>query len=64
MNLSPFEECNFGNFRYKVPFDVFDSVDNKDNKCFCEQGVNCPPKGLFNASSCTFGKLFSSFLRF
>ncbi|XP_066255653.1 scavenger receptor class B member 1-like [Euwallacea similis] len=43
-------------YRYKVPTDVFDSTDNEDNKCYCDKSTKaCPPRGLFNATSCSFG---------
>ncbi|ERL95041.1 scavenger receptor class B member 1 isoform X1 [Dendroctonus ponderosae] len=43
-------------YRYKVPLDVFDAAENADNQCYCGQNSDsCPPKGLFNATSCLYG---------
>ncbi|KAL1489474.1 hypothetical protein ABEB36_014362 [Hypothenemus hampei] len=43
-------------YRYKIPLDIFETTSNPENKCYCDLKNNiCPPKGLFNATQCTFG---------
>lgn len=43
--------------QYVHPENIFDSVEEKpDNRCFCSSdNTQCPLKGVFNVSSCSFG---------
>ncbi|XP_050315561.1 uncharacterized protein LOC126750100 [Anthonomus grandis grandis] len=42
-------------YRYRLSPNIFNS-SAPENKCYCDKTTGqCPPKGLFNASQCTFG---------
>lgn len=44
-------------YRFTPSEKVFASVENNpDNVCFCPAGPPCAPHGMFNVSSCQYGK--------
>lgn len=44
-------------YRYVLPTSVFHHPDTEpDNQCYCDQEAGtCPPRGLYNSTSCAFG---------